>query len=239
MAPMSEAAGMERGLSQIDGVGVRLGGARVEINRVPVQRKLVGGWPAAVALGVAALLAGCVSAPPRTTAQLPWPQRRAQLQSLDPYQLAGRVAVAAGSEGFSAHLDWTQRGPRSTLQLEGPLGMGGMHVVADGETLDVETSKGQRLASDEARAELEEKLGFEPPLGSLRYWLVGAPDPGRPAIETVGADQRLVGMVQDGWQIAYTGYLQAGAYSLPRRMSMRRGDVRVRVVVDRWRPKSG
>lgn len=125
------------------------------------------------------------------------------------------------------------------LQLSGPLGIGGLHVVADGATLDVETSQGQRLASDEARAELEEKLGFEPPLASLRYWLLGVPDPGRPAIETVGTDQRLAALVQDGWQIAYTAYLEADGYALPQRLSMRRGDVRVRLIVDRWRPRSG
>jgi len=172
-------------------------------------------------------------------APMPWAERRARLQALDPYQLTGRVAVAAGSEGFSAHLEWTQQGDRSTLQLNGPLGIGGLHVISDGSALDVETSKGQRLASDEARAELEEKLGFDPPLASLRYWLVGAPDPARPAIETLGADQRLAGLVQDGWQIAYTSYLDAGGYALPRRMSMRRGDVRVRLVVDRWRLRAG
>jgi outer membrane lipoprotein LolB len=194
---------------------------------------------ALLALGLALVLAGCVSLPSRPAKQIPWPQRRARLQALGAYQLSGRVGVAAGSDGFSAHLEWTQRGPSSTLQLNGPFGIGGMHVVADAGTLDVETSKGQRLSSDEARAELEDTLGFQPPLASLRYWLVGAPDPGRPAIETLGSDQLLAALVQDGWQIVYSGYLNAGGYSLPRRISMRRDDVRVRVVVDRWRTPPG
>jgi outer membrane lipoprotein LolB len=188
---------------------------------------------------LALVLAGCVSAPHQPAKQIPWPQRRAQLQALAGYHLTGRVGVAAGSDGFSAHLEWTQRGSSSTLQLNGPLGIGGMHVVSNAGTLDVETSKGQRLSSDEARAELEDKLGFEPPLVSLRYWLVGVPDPGRPATETVGADQRLAALVQNGWQIVYSGYLDSDGYSLPRRISMRRDDVRVRVVVDRWRTRSG
>jgi outer membrane lipoprotein LolB len=199
--------------------------------------------PRAPALGLlvlaAGLLMGCVTAPTRPVTQMPWPERRARLQALDPYQLTGRVAVAAGSDGFSAHLEWTQQGARSTLQLNGPLGIGGLHVVADGATLDVVTSKGQRLASDEARAELEEKLGFEPPLESLRYWLVGAPDPGKPGLETVGSDQRLTALVQDGWQIAYTAYRESGGLSLPQRLSMRRGDVRVRLIVDDWKTQSG
>jgi outer membrane lipoprotein LolB len=194
---------------------------------------------AAPAIALAVLLAGCAAAPKRPALQLPWPERRAQLQALDPYQLAGRVAVAAGSEAFSAHLSWRQQGARSTVELNGALGIGGMRVVADGESLDVETSKGQRLASDQARAELEGKLGFEPPLASLRYWLLGVPDPGSPAVETVGADQHLSALEQDGWQIAYPDYLDADGYSLPRHLTLRHGDVRVRVVVYNWQPRTG
>ena len=194
---------------------------------------------ATFALALAVLLAACVTAPKRPIAQLPWPERRTRLQALDPYELSGRVAVAAGRDGFSAHLTWKQDGARSTLELSGFLGLGGMHVVAEGKTLDVQTSKGKRLASSEARAELEDKLGFEPPLGSLRYWLLGVPDPGSPAVETVGTDQRLSGLVQDGWQVEYPAYLEAGGFSLPRRLTLRHGDVRLKLVVDRWQPRTG
>lgn len=190
--------------------------------------------------GLAAVLilavAGCVTAPRKPAVLAPWPQRRAQLQSLDAFQLAGRVAVAAGSKGFTAHLDWAQSGSRSTVDLNGPLGIGGVHVVADGQTLNVETSQGKKLTSEEARAELVGQLGFDPPLGSLRYWVLGVPAPGSPAAEMVGANQRLASLQQDGWQIDYSAYTSAGGDSLPQRMVLRRGNVRVRLVVDRWQP---
>ncbi len=182
-------------------------------------------------------LAGCVSAPPRAlTVLAPWPQRRAQLQSLDPFGLTGRVAVAAGGEGFNAHLDWQQHAGRSLLELSGPLGVGGVQVVASGETLEVETAEGRRLTSEEAHAELAQKLGFDPPLGSLRYWVLGVPDPASPAAETVGANQRLASLQQGGWQIVYSAYTSTGGDWLPQRMALHRGDVRVRLVVDRWQP---
>ncbi|MGH8230145.1 MAG: lipoprotein insertase outer membrane protein LolB, partial [Steroidobacteraceae bacterium] len=78
------------------------------------------------------LLAGCVTAPRRSAVIVPWAQERAHLQSLRSFELTGRVAVAAGGEGFSAHLDWRQRGPQSTVDLNGPFGIGGVHVVANG-----------------------------------------------------------------------------------------------------------
>jgi outer membrane lipoprotein LolB len=182
------------------------------------------------------VVAGCVTAPPRPTRVVPWPQRRARLQSLDPFALTGRVAVAAAGEGFDAHLDWRQQGTRSTVDLNGPLGIGGVHVVADGASLEIETSSGRKLTSSQAQAELTTKLGFEPPLGSLRYWILGVPDPAGSFTETIGNAQRLTALQQFGWHIHYLAYTDAGGYWLPRRMALSRGDIRVRVVVDRWQP---
>jgi len=81
----------------------------------------------ALRLGTAALavLAGCRTLPPAPPPSASWEVRRPQLQSLTHFQLRGRVAVAAGGEGFNANLHWTQDGARSEVTLEGPLGAGG------------------------------------------------------------------------------------------------------------------
>ena len=85
----------------------------------PISLRLA---PVAAIAGLAALIAGCPSLPPKPPTVVPWPERRAQLQMLESYALQGRVAVAAGSEGFSARLHWEQQGARSSLALDGPLG---------------------------------------------------------------------------------------------------------------------
>jgi outer membrane lipoprotein LolB len=166
---------------------------------------------------------------------MPWEQRRAALQAQSQFQLKGRIAVAAGNDGFSAGLFWKQQGARAALALDGPLGVGGARVVADGPTLTVTTSRGEVLGSDAARAELGARLGFDPPLESLRYWVRGVPDPDSPATETLdAATQRLAALTQDGWQIEYTEYMSAPGGELPHRLSLRRGGVRVRLVVESW-----
>lgn len=183
-----------------------------------------------------AWLAGCQTMPAmrEPTAPIPWDARRAELQQRDRFELRGRVAVAAAGQGFNARLRWEQAGTKAQLALDGPLGVGGVQVVSDGATLTVANSKGERLDSEAARSELTNRLGFEPPIDSLRYWVLGVPDPSQPAEETLDSDQRLVSLQQNGWQIDYTKYVAVGNRWYPQKMTLKRGDVRVRLVVDNW-----
>lgn len=192
------------------------------------------GLALAVALVVA--LAGCQTVPVSPAPSVSWSVRRPELQDLGRFGLNGRVAVAVGNQGFNAGLRWTQSAAVTHLTLTGPLGAGGVEVTADGTDLSVVTSNGKRLGNAAARAQLEEKLGFEPPLASLRYWVLGVPDPdpSAPASVQLDSQQRATQLTQGGWQIEYTAYMPVGAEWLPRLLTLRRQDVRVRMVVDGW-----
>jgi outer membrane lipoprotein LolB len=182
-----------------------------------------------------AVLAGCRTLPPAPPAGESWELRRPQLQSLEHFALRGRVAVAAGGEGFNANLRWTQEGNRSQVTLEGPLGVGGAQLTASGDDLTVVTSRGEHIESAAAHAELAARLGFDPPLSSLRYWVLGVPNPGQPASESLDpAQQRLAALTQGGWHVEYQSYTSASGETLPARMTLQRDAVRVRLLVDDW-----
>lgn len=185
-------------------------------------------------VALALLLAGCQTVPVAPAPALAWNIRRPTLQTLDRFGLNGRVAVAVGHQGFNAGLRWTQSAAVTHLALTGPLGAGGVEVTADGSDLSVVTSSGKRLGNSAARAELQDKLGFEPPLTSLRFWVLGVPDPAAPASVQLDSQQRLAQLTQDGWQIEYASYMPVGAEWLPRLLTLRREGVRVRMVVDGW-----
>ena len=188
---------------------------------------------AAVAL---AALAGCRTLPTLPPG-VPWAERRPELQARTHFELRGRVAVATGSEGFNANVHWIQEGARSQLTLAGPLGAGGAQVTASGDDLELITAHGEQLNSTAARAQLTARLGFDPPLAALRYWVLGVPDPGAPATETLDPrEQRLSALLQAGWRIDYDGYASAHGQVLPARMTLRRDAVRVRLLVDDWQP---
>jgi outer membrane lipoprotein LolB len=186
-------------------------------------------------LGVGILLAACATVPvQQPVSGQNWDARRPQLQARENFDLKGRVAVAAGNEGFNARLLWRQTGSRSNVALDGPLGAGGVQITADGRSLSVVTSHGDHLNDSAARSELATRLGFDPPITSLRFWVLGVPDPATPAKETLDAQQRLASLQQDGWQVDYGAYTSVGGEWLPSRVTLQREGVRVRLIVDGW-----
>ena len=187
-----------------------------------------------LALSFLAVLASCKTLPPAPPESAPWEVRKAALQSRDKFDLKGRIAVAAGQEGFNAKLRWQQRGRQSDLALDGPLGVGGVRITSEGNSLKVLNARGQQLDSDAAKQEMRSKLGFDPPIASLRYWVLGVPDPATPADETLDESKRLATLKQAGWQIDYTAYASVRGQSLPSKATLTREGVRVRLFVDDW-----
>lgn len=188
------------------------------------------------AVAVLLLAGGCATLAPTPVPVEDWPARRAALQSLEAWSLDGRIAVAAGENGFSGGFDWAQQGERADVVLSGPMGGAGLAIRLEGEALSV-TLRGATYGDDEARRLIEERIGpgRSLPLAEMRYWLVGAPAPGVPAEETMGEDHRLARLAQSGWEVAYERYAPAGALTLPARLTLTTEGLRLRVAVSDWR----
>jgi outer membrane lipoprotein LolB len=182
----------------------------------------------------ALMLAGCASLPPAVdTAD--WPARRAALQALSQWSLTGRVAVAAGGEGFSGGLRWRQDGARAEINMRGPFGGGALEIRVDGESLSITDANGEVIAGEDARQRTADYVGAPLPLAELRYWLVGAPAPGSPYRESLGEGAGLSGLEQAGWQVRYERYAEAEGRLLPARLELAAGEVRMRFIVTGWR----
>jgi outer membrane lipoprotein LolB len=185
-------------------------------------------------MALALLLYGCATVPPQALAPIPWAQRLSELQAIGHFELQGRLAASTGSDGFSAGLRWLQQDDRASIDLSAPLGFGAAHIEQTAATLQLTTSKGLTLDSSAASDELRATLGFEPPLASLRFWILGASDPATGAQELLDGEQRLARLEQGGWQVDYAEYARVQQQWLPRRLSVTRGPLRLRLVIDSW-----
>ena len=184
------------------------------------------------------LLAGCSTLKPRESrapAAQTWEQRLPALQAITQFQLDGRLAATSGNEGFSAGVRWRQDHDSATLDLSAPLGFGAAHVEQNAAGLTVTSSRGVTLEGAAASEELAATLGFEPPLRSLRYWVLGASDPDFASQETIDDQQRLAHLEQDGWQVDYAQYTQVAGQWLPQQLTVARQSLRLKLVVNAWR----
>ena len=205
-------------------------------------RVAAGARPLLLVIGLAALwLAGCQTVPkPIAPSAAPeqvtagWPARRAQLQARTQFTAQGRIGVVAGSDGFNGRLRWVQDGSRSAVSLDGPLGVSGVRIVNDAGALTLTTPSGEALDSQAAHDELVRRMGFEPPLASLRFWLQGVPDPASPGTETANAQGYLGTLVQSDWTVTFSAYMQTAEGALPQKLTVTRGTVRVRLILDSW-----
>lgn len=193
--------------------------------------------PRLAAVAVLLLAGGCATLPPPAApgGGPDWPERRALLQGLGTWTLDGRIAVAAGENGFSGGFDWAQQGERADISLSGPMGGAGLAIHVEGDALTV-SLRGETYSGDDARRLIEERIGpgRELPVAEMRYWLVGAPAPAPAYEETIGDARRLAGLSQSGWQVRYERYGGIGGIELPTRLEMTSSGVRLRVVVSKW-----
>ncbi|MEP7313149.1 MAG: lipoprotein insertase outer membrane protein LolB [Pseudomonadota bacterium] len=192
-------------------------------------------------VALALLLGACVSTPRREPPAADPAAQRRELQQLQQFSFDGRLAAAAGGEGFNADIGWKQQDARSTVDLRAPLGFGSAKVVSDESGVKFTSSRGESLSGSEATAELTRRLGFAAPISALRFWVLGVADPARPAVETFNAEGRLGALEQDGWRIEYAEYRDSSGSSaqrnglvLPRRMTVTREQIRLRLVIHHW-----
>jgi outer membrane lipoprotein LolB len=78
-------------------------------------------------------------------------------------------------------------------------------------------------------------MGFEPPLASLRFWIQGVPDPASASTETPDAGGYLGSLAQNGWTVTFGAYMQTADGALPQKVTVERGTVRVKLILESWR----
>jgi len=163
-----------------------------------------------------------------------WAARRGTLAPRDQWRLEGRVAIDAGHEGYTGSLTWDQQGGSLEARFDGPFGVGGLRISGDGGGLTVRTHRGETFTVTDPERDLGARLGWSLPIHSMRYWMAGIPAPGAPFSAEVDGLGRPRTLVQHGWTVSYGEYRPSGDLDLPRRLTLERDAVRIKLVAERW-----
>lgn len=186
----------------------------------------------ALALSACATLSG--HAPTGTANEQAWQARVATLTALDTWELSGRVGVVNGKDGGSGSLDWNQDGDELRFDFRGPLGAGAVHIEGDSSALHVQSSRGDDFVTTDPEDDFARHLHMPMPVFSMRYWMLGIPDPGAPYSKIADAQGEPLSLSQRGWQVDYQEYADVSGRSLPVRFTLSRGEVRIKVAVSQW-----
>ena len=125
------------------------------------------------ALLAAAMLGGCARLPTATgTDGLNLEQRREALQSVDTWEMRGRLTVDTGEERFQFSFNWFQQGDALELIVRGPLRNGVLRVEGPPDAMTV-TARGDTRTLTDPETELSELVGWWLPVASLPDWLLG------------------------------------------------------------------
>ena len=133
----------------------------------------------ALGFSIAVLLSGCSALTPRgdfSQAAI----TGAPLQ----FEIGGKVGVRylqnAQTRNDSAFFQWNQQDGNFNLQISGALGLGATQIYGS-ESSAVLVNSNTRIEADSASELLLKASGWQAPLESMTYWIVGQNAPGNQA----------------------------------------------------------
>jgi outer membrane lipoprotein LolB len=179
-------------------------------------------------LVLAASLTGCslfATAPPEVSYSKAVNQA---LYYLEPWSLDGRVALTGTQDSWTADLAWSHRRDDEQISLSGPLGQGMVKIHLSGETVTVAEGSGKVESSGDPEGFINQRLGMFVPVTSLRYWVLGVPEP---ELDFEESDK---GFTQAGWTVAFQAMQQVGQWLLPRKMSVANDRVKLKLIINEW-----
>lgn len=188
--------------------------------------------PGALFLFVLALLAGCQSTPqiiPGASSQMQY------LYGVHQWDAEGKIAITMGDERESASFKWSQQRENYVIHLFGPFGQGGTWLRRTSRGVTLENAKtGIRRARSPEELMLE-VMGWQVPVSNLQFWLRGLPAR-KPAPTQITQDNtgHLNGLQQQGWQVNYTNHQNFNGWWLPTRVTARRDNLEIRIVIKQW-----
>ncbi|VAX05909.1 hypothetical protein MNBD_GAMMA26-621 [hydrothermal vent metagenome] len=150
--------------------------------------------------------------------------------------LEGRIGIQLPSQSWQAAIHWHQYGEDFEISLRSPFGRVLRRIQKQDEDVVLVDGDGQTYyrSAGELDHLVSEQLGVPVPVSSLRYWILGQPQPGRSWQLLDSAQGVAQGFSQEGWKIRFHGWSLFNERMLPARLTLRRDAIKVRLVLHEW-----
>ena len=153
---------------------------------------------------------------------------RESLYNLEQWSFEGRLGLTGIKDSWQANINWQHRSSDEEIKLSGPLGQGATIIKLTGTLVTIDRGNDKIQTSLEPEAFISQQLGMFVPVRSLRYWVIGLPEPGSPYVEAG------LGFRQAGWLIEYKQMQRVNAQNMPRRITVTNEKVKLKIMIDQW-----
>jgi outer membrane biogenesis lipoprotein LolB len=137
------------------------------------------------------------------------------------WRFDGKLSIQEGGRSRVVKIVWQQRGDSSDIHLNGPLGIGNVHIRATGNQLVIGTGVDSQAYSLDQDPVIE-GVSFRLPWKHMAYWVQGLQGPKMEPIEGE--------FLQDNWSVSI---LQADNTG-PILIDLHHPEVRLRLKVRNW-----
>lgn len=185
---------------------------------------------------------GCSTAPSSQTSSSAlsrdqmFDRNQDKLSNLKSWQFDGRFSIRSSHGVDTANLSWLQESARYLIKISGPLQQGTVFIRGDQATISYKDSKGITDHASTPEELLTRHTQYQLPISSLRYWVMGRPDPRFAFHLNISANGDLRTLTQQGWEIRYEGFNTIEPYRLPTKIIMKHEKLDITVSIHDWHP---
>lgn len=183
------------------------------------------------------LFTGCALAPePQSPENSSWEAQQTQLSALSEWSLSGKLAIITPEKRNSVNIHWQQSEQDFHIQLSTFLGGSVLDIEKTQASTVIIDSDDNYYESDNAESLITELLGMSLPIDSLQQWIKGNPNGASYQLnEHQQASSLLGGDNNNGiWSIQYSHYKPINNIYLPHKLSLERGDLRLKFAISKW-----
>lgn len=174
------------------------------------------------------LLTACASNPVENGNQYSRASRL-NLYKLDQWSFEGRIALVGQKDSWSANITWDHDSEVEKIKISGPLGQGAVIITLTGDRVEIDRGGRDVKSSKQPDEFINAQLGMFVPVQSLKYWVVGLPEPNSQYRDTE------MGFDQSGWlnEFAQMLVIEDGGL-MPRKVTITNNKIKLKLIINNW-----
>lgn len=140
----------------------------------------------------------------------------------------GRIILINQTDSISGSISWLHERNRDEVGLVGPLSQGRMMISIAPDSIEINDGDSVKKFSGSIDLVMGEQLGVDLPVGALRCWVLGMPEP------DIAVNKQDEGFYQQGWGVKYKEMQRVKDLVLPKKIWIEKDHTRIKLIIDHW-----